>query len=130
MANKAVEGYRKLYAAVKTYPFIYTFLLLALSPFEAWLPLPWAEAIGLLAFTSVPSALLCRRLSRAVFLCPWHRAQCAVMLLPAAIPLCRIFIPGLNVAWVWGGVSVLLLASVVNAYMVFVKPAARRGRGR
>lgn len=125
-----VEGYRKTYEAVKTYPFIHTLALLLLSPFAAWLPVHWAVILGLLAFTSVPTAILCWRLSYAVSLCPWHRAQCAVMLLPAAIPACRISMTGLNVAWVWGGVSALLLASLVNAYMVFVKPAVRKGRAR
>ncbi len=129
--SELVANYRKAYVAIKTYPFIYTAAMLALCPFEAWLPLPWAEAIGLMAFTSVPSALLCWRLSRAVRLCPWHRAQCLVMLLPVSIPLCRIFCPGLGVAWLWGGVTAVLIASLVNCYKTFIEPTtmvARRKR--
>lgn len=123
--NELVENYRKAYATIKTFPFIYTAVLLAVSPFEVWLSLRWSVLIGLVAFTSVPSVLLCLRLSKLVKLCPWHRAQCFIMLLPLAIPVCRILLPLLDVAWVWIGVSALLIASLVNAYFVFIKPSVR-----
>ncbi len=106
---------------VKRYPFIYTLLLLVLSPFEAWLSIPWAEALGLLTFTSVPSAWLCWKLSYPLKLCNWYRVQCFVMLLPLSIPLCRIFYPGLDVALVWVGVFIVLLVSLVSARIVLIK---------
>lgn len=127
MSNKGdlVENYRKAYATIKTFPFVYTALLLVISPFEAWLSLKWSELLGLLASTSVPSVWLCWKLSKAVRLCPWHRAQCIIMLLPLSIPLCRILIPEFDVVWVWIGVSSLLIVSLTNAYFVFVKPSVK-----
>ena len=122
--NEMVENYRKAYSAIKTYPFIYSAALLVVSPLEAWLSLKWAELLGLFFFTSVPSTILCWVLSKAVRLCPWHRAQCIIMLLPLAIPLCRIFVPDC-VILVWGGVSISLFASLINAYFVFVRPSVR-----
>lgn len=117
---------RSVTKTIKTFPFIYTAALLVLSPFEAWLSLRWAELLGLLTFTCVPSAWLCWRLSKAVKLCPWHRAQCVVMLLPLSIPIFRILWPEVSVIWVWFGVVVLLLASLVNCYFVFIRPSARK----
>lgn len=105
---------------VKLFPFVYTALLLVVSPFEVWLSLKWAELIGLFFFTSVPSAWLCWRLSKAVKLCPWHRVQCIIMLLPLAIPVCRIFVPG-SVILVWSGIAVLLVASIVNRCLIDYK---------
>ena len=122
--NELVKNYRKAFVTIKLFPFIYTFALLVVSPLEAWLSLRWAELLGLIVFTSVPSVILCMILSYAVKLCPWHRAQCIVMLLPLAIPICRIFMPDC-VIFVWGAVSVLLLISLANAYFVFVKPSVR-----
>ena len=117
---------RSVTKTIKTFPFIYTAALLVLSPFEAWLSLRWAELLGLLTFTCVPSAWLCWRLSKAVKLCPWYRAQCVIMLLPLSIPMCRILWPEVSVIWVWFGVVVLLLASLVNCYFVFIRPSARK----
>ena len=122
--NELLENYRKAYVTIKTFPFIYTALLLVISPFEAWLSLKWAELIGLFFFTSVPSVWLCWRLSKAVKHCFWHRAQCFIMLLPLAIPVCRIFVPG-SVIWVWIAVFAILIALLVNAYFVFVKPSVK-----
>ena len=122
--NELLENYRKAYVTIKTFPFIYTALLLVINPFEAWLSLKWAELIGLFFFTSVPSVWLCWRLSKAVKLCFWHRAQCFIMLLPLAIPVCRIFVPG-SVISVWVAISALLITSLVNAYFVFVKPGIK-----
>lgn len=123
---KLIKMLRSVTTTVKTFPFIYTALLLLLSPLEAWLSLKWSEALGLLTFTSLPSAWLCWKLSLTVKLCPWHRAQCVVMLIPASIPLCRILFPEVSVLLVWSGVAVLLLASLVNCYFVFIKPSVRR----
>ena len=127
MSKEAVfKSFRNVRQIVKTFPFLYTALLLFLSPLEAWLSLEWSEALGLLTFTSVPSVWLCWRLSIAVKLCPWHRAQCFIMLLPLSIPIYRILKPEVNILWVWIGVAVLLASSLVNAYFVFVKPNVRR----
>lgn len=122
--SELIENYRKAFVTIKTFPFIYAAVLLVVSPLEAWLSLKWAELLGLFLFTSMPSVWLCWRLSKAVKLCPWHRAQCFIMLLPLAIPVCRIFVPGC-VILVWVAISALLLASLVNAYFVFVKPSVR-----
>lgn len=123
--NELLANYRKAYVTIKTFPFIYTAALLIVSPLEAWLSLRWAELIGLFIFTSVPSVWLCWRLSKAVKLCPWHRAQCFIILLPLAIPFCRILLPQLEVVWVWMGISVVLIASLVNTYFVFVKQSIK-----
>ncbi len=125
MEGNRRSGYRKAYVTVKTYPFVMTAFLLALSPLEAWLSLPWAEALGLLTFASVPSAWLCARLSFPLRLCNWYRAQCLVMLLPQSIPLCRIFCPEMGVFWAWIGVVVILIASLVNCYRTFIRPTRR-----
>lgn len=113
---------------IKIFPFVYTLALLVLSPLEAWLTLKWAEVLGLLVFTSVPSAWLCWRLSNIVGLCRWYRAQCVFMLSPVAIPLFRICNNGGEVVWVWIGVVALLAVSLVNCYFVFVKPSVKDGR--
>ena len=123
--NELIENYRKAYFAIKVFPFIYTAVLLLLCPFEAFLSLRLAELLGLFIFTSVPSTILCLILSYAVKLCPWHRAQCVIMLLPLAIPVCRLFWPS-YVFLVWVGVSVILLVSLVNCYFVFIKPSVRK----
>lgn len=126
LEKERIEILRNVSKAVKTFPFLYTALLLLLSPLEAWLSLRWSEVLGLLTFTSMPSVWLCWRLSRAVKLCPWHRVQCFIMLLPLFIPLCRILKPEVGILWVWCGVAVLLIASLINCYFVFIKPTARR----
>ena len=119
--NELLENYRRVFVTIKTFPFIYTAVLLVVSPFEAWLSLKWGVLIGLFFFTSVPSVWLCWRLSKAVKLCFRHRAQCFIMLLPLAIPVCRIFVPG-SVIWIWIAVFAILITLLVNAYFVFVKP--------
>lgn len=124
--NNQTEVLRRVTKTVKVYPFIYTVLLLILSPVEAWASLEWAEVIGLLTFTSVPSIWLCWKLSRAVKLCPWHRAQCALAVVPTAIPLSRILIDGAYVALVWLGIAAILVASLVNCYLVFIRPTSQR----
>lgn len=126
--NEIIGNYRKAYVTVKTFPFVYTAVLLFLCPFETWLSLRWAEALGLLVFACAPSVWLCWRLSKAVKLCPWHRAQCFIMLFPLAIPLCRIFWPEANIVWLWSGVTVILFASLVNAYLVFVRPGGKNSK--
>lgn len=122
--GELVENYRKAYYAIKVYPFIYTAVLLVVSPFEAFLSLRWAELLALFFFTSAPSTILCVVLSYAVKLCPWHRAQCFIMLLPLAIPVCRILWPGCVIS-VWVAIYAILIASLVNAYFVFIKPSVR-----
>ena len=119
--NELIVSYRKVRHIIKSFPFIYTAVLLVISPLEAWLSLMWAEVLALLTTTSIPTAWLCWRLSKAVKLCPWHRAQCFIMLLPLVIPLCRILCPEADMLCVWGGVSIILLASLVNCYLVFIK---------
>lgn len=123
MKNELLDNYRKAYVTIKTFPFIYTVTLLVLSPLEAWMSLRCAEVLALLTCTSIPTAWLCWRLSKVVKLCPWHRAQCFLMLLPLSIPLCRMFLPEINIFWVLAGVAVLLTASLINAYFVFIKPS-------
>ena len=123
--SELVDNYRKAFVTIKTFPFIYAALLVVVSPLEVWLSLKWAELIGLSLFTSVPSVWLCWKLSKTVKLCPWHRAQCFIMLLPLAIPLFRILHPRLNAVPVWVVVTVLLLVSLVNCYFVFVKPEVK-----
>lgn len=113
---------RRIAKTAKPFPFLYTLLLLVLSPFEAWLSLPWAEVLGFLAFASVPSVWFCVRLSYPLHLCNWYRAQCFVMLLPISIPLCRVLCPALQIVWVWVGVAVVLIASLVNCYRTFIRP--------
>ena len=125
MREQQIEILRQVTKTVKVFPFAYTLILLILSPLEAWLSLRWAELLGLFFFTSVPSVWLCWRLSKAVKLCPWHRAQCFVMLLPLPVPLCRILYPDFNIFWVWVGMSVILTASLVNCYLVFIKPKSK-----
>ena len=124
--KERVDILRSVTKIIKTFPFLYATLLLLLSPWEAWLSLRWSEVLGLLTFTSVPSVWLCWRLSKAIMLCSWHRAQCFIMLLPLLVPIIRILKPEVNILWVWSGVAVLLIASLVNAYFVFVKPTVRR----
>ena len=124
--QERIEILRKVSKTVKTFPFLYTALLLLLNPLEARLSLQWSVVLGLLTFTSLPSVWLCWKLSRAVKLCPWHRVQCFIMLLPLTIPFCRILKPEVNILWIWCGIVVLLTASLVNAYFVFVKPTVRR----
>lgn len=123
--NELIKSYRKARHTIKTFPFVYTFVLLVLSPLEVWLSLRWAELLALFFFTSAPSTWLCLILSKAVKLCPWHRAQCLIMLLPLSIPVIRILMPESDVVWVWLGVSVILAMSLLNAYFVFVKPSVR-----
>lgn len=110
---------------VKPYPFLYTLFMLPLCPLEARMSLKWAEVLGLLAFTSVPSAWLCVRLSYPLNLCNWYRAQCFVMLLPLTIPIYRVLSPDSGVFWGTCAITVTLAASLANAYFVFVKPSAR-----
>lgn len=123
--HKLVDNYRKVYVTIKIYPFIYTVVLLIICPLEAWMTLKWAEVLALLTSTSIPTFWLYWRLSKAVELCLWHRTQCFIMLLSLTIPLCRIIMPDVSIFWVWGGVTVLLVASLVNTYFVFVRPSHR-----
>ena len=99
---------------VKRYPFYYTALMVVLSICDIWLPVNLSLMLGFLFMTSIPSAIFCFVLSRQVHLCPWHRVQCIVMVLPLVIPIFRIYNPNVSVWWVCGLVCLILLASLIN----------------
>lgn len=117
------QRFRKVAGTVKKFPFYYTLFLLCLSPFDAWLTLEWAQLLWLFTFTSLPSAWLCWKLSRYLKLCKWYRAQCGVILIPQAIPICRIFFPDISMLCVYIGVALILIASLINCYFTIIKPS-------
>ena len=108
---------------IKRYPFYYTALMVVLSVCDIWLPVNLSLLLGFLFMTSIPSAFLCFMLPRQVHLCPWHRAQCFVMVLPLVIPIFRIYYPNVCIWWVCGLVGLVLLASLINRIKLRKIPA-------
>lgn len=110
--QRQIEILRKVRDIVRPFPFFYTVVLLAVCLSEKWLSLKCTEVIELLTFTSVPAAILCWWLSWLLKLCFWYRVQCFVMVLPLAIPICRILWPEFGYSWI--GVVIILSLSIVN----------------
>ena len=108
---------------VKRYPFYYTALMAVLSVCDIWLPVNLSSLVSFLFMTSIPSAILCLVLSRQVHLCPWHRAQCFVMVLPLVIPIYRIYYPNVNAWWVCVLVGLVLVVSLINRIKLRKIPA-------
>lgn len=119
---KQTQILRKVTGTIKKFPFVYTFILLCLSPFDAWLSLKWAQLLWLFTFTSLPTSWLCWKLSFPLKLCKWYRLQCVIILVPQIIPIFRIFCRELNILWVWAGVALIFVASLVNCYKTIIQP--------
>lgn len=117
--QKQIETLRKVTDIVRPFPFVYTIALLAVCLSEKWLSLKCTEVVELLTFTSVPAAILCWWLSKIIKLCVWYRLQCFVMVLPLAIPICRILWPEFGYAWI--GAVVILSLSIVNRCLIDFK---------
>lgn len=93
---------RDITDAAKLMPICYSFLLIILTISDAWESYNVALAVSSVLFVSLPFVILCLFLAGSLNFCKWYRVQCLAMLLPLAVPLCRIFCPDIHMAWVRG----------------------------
>ena len=120
---------RSVTIIVKLFPFYYAAGLLLFWLIAPALSTTLVIEIDSLIVLSALMVLLLIRLSYCVKLCPWHRLQCALPLLPqlsARIDsyLCNL---GTYTATVNTAIMALIFTiSLINAYFVFIKPTVRK----
>lgn len=115
---------RKVTKAIKVFPFLYVVVLLIICPI-----ISFSENIDMLinesCYLSPLLVLFLIYLSYAVKLCFWHRLQCTLPLIPQALVYCDTYIYEFGEALATLNFAILLIlfiASLVNAYFVFVRP--------
>ena len=124
-----VEILRNVTTTVKVFPFLYA--LINIPAMFAYMVFSEEACIMLdtLFYMSVLMVVFLVRLSYCVKLCIWHRIQCSLPLLPQIIVFIdnNVYCFGQNSAILNVWLAILLFAlSLINAYLVFVKPTARR----
>lgn len=124
-----VEILRRVTVTVKVFPFFYALIYIAAMFGYLLFDEDACTWIDTLFFMSALNVALLVRLSYCLKLCVWHRIQCCLPLLPQPI----IFIDnhvccfGETLAIINAWLAIIIFAlSLVNAYKVFIKPAARR----
>lgn len=127
--NSILIVLRQVTKIVKLAPFVvavfYLFTILGYMYMPDWIITILDSAL----YFSPASVVLLLILSRQLHLCNWHRAECllpVLCMIPSLIDW--LVYPLSEVATYVNAIlmSVVLLASLVNAYFVFVKPSVRK----
>lgn len=114
---------RKVTTLVKIYPFLYTILYVVCILVYMFGSDLAASVCDQLFFTS-PFIILCTLgLSYSLKLCKWHRLECLLPAFPMFALIIDYIYPLSRFYAIINGVSVIaiLIASLVNAYFVFIK---------
>jgi hypothetical protein len=116
---------RKTTRIVKVYPFIYA-MLYVMCMFGYML---FSENVAIILdqlFYTSPIVVSCNiALSYALKLCKWHRMECSLPLIPMLPLFADYYIYPLNNIAVGINTTIMIilcLASLINAYFVFIKP--------
>lgn len=116
---------RQVTTIVKVYPFAYSILYISCMLVYMFCSNEMATLCDQLFYTS-PFMIVCAiGLSYSLKLCKWHRLECILPLLPTCMVLVDEFIYSFpkSVSYLNAIlIGVLCLASLTNAYFVFIKP--------
>lgn len=120
-----VKILRRVTILVKLYPFIYSILHIVCMMVYMFASDEASIICDQLFYTS-PLAILCSiGLSYSLKLCKWHRLECVLPLLPTFVVLIDEFVYELPKSMSYINTTIVILiflASLINAYFVFVKP--------
>lgn len=120
---------RRVTTIVKIYPFLYTILYIICMFAYMFCSDEMATLCDQLFYTS-PFMIVCAiGLSYSLKLCKWHRLECILPLLPTCMVLVDEFIYSFPKSASYLNailIVVICLASLINAYFVFIKPSASR----
>lgn len=116
---------RKTTKAIKVFPFVYVFILIAIIPVICYIDYDVAIVINDCIFESPLLIAFLIILSYSVKLCFWHRLQCTLPLIPQIADFIDTYIYEYGEALATLNFLILLLLftlSLVNAYFVFIRP--------
>lgn len=120
---------RKTTRIVKVYPFIYAMLYVMCMFGYMLFSENVATILDQLFYTS-PIVVSCNiALSYSLKLCKWHRMECSLPLIPMLPLFVDYYIYPLNNIAVGINTTIMItlcIASLINAYFVFIKPSATR----
>ena len=116
---------RRVTTIVKVYPFAYSILYISCMLVYMFCSDEMATLCDQLFYTS-PFMIVCAiGLSYSLKLCKWHRLECILPLLPTCMVLVDEFIYSFPKSASYLNailIGVICLASLINAYFVFIKP--------
>lgn len=122
---------RNVTKIVKIYPFVYA-MLYALCMVGYMVGSDNISCIlDQLFYTSPISILFALLLSRSLKLCKWHKLECILPLIPLIhLAIDAYIVPLSNVSAIINATTVIILclASLINAYFVFIKPSEPRSQ--
>lgn len=120
-----VKILRRVTTIVKVYPFAYTLLYISCMLVYIFGTDNAATMCDQLFYTS-PFMIMCAiGLSYSLKLCRWHRLECILPLLPCITVFIDTYVYQLSMICAYLNsilIIVLGIASLVNAYFVFIKP--------
>lgn len=120
---------RKVTTIVKVYPFAYSILYVSCMLVYMFCSDEISTLCDQLFYTS-PFMIVCAiGLSYSLKLCKWHRLECILPLLPTCMGLVDKFICSFTKLASYLNailIGIICLASLINAYFVFIKPSASR----
>lgn len=116
---------RRVTTIVKIYPFMYSILYVVCMLVYMFYPDEIATLCDQLFYTSLFMIVCAIGLSYSLKLCKWHRLECILPLLPTCMVLVDEFIYSFPKSASYLNailIGVICLASLINAYFVFIKP--------
>ena len=122
---RIVKILRNATKVVKLMPFIYTIVYILCMVGYLLFSDEVATLLDMMFYVSPISIIFSLSLSRILKMCIWHRMECALPLLPTLLVFTDEFIKQFTVLYAYINViliSFLCIASLINAYFVFIKP--------
>ena len=120
-----VKILRRVTTIVKVYPFAYSILYISCMLVYMFCSDEMATLCDQLFYTSPFMTVCAIGLSYSLKLCKWHRLECILPLLPTCMVLVDEFVYSFPKSASYLNailIGVICLASLINAYFVFIKP--------
>lgn len=121
-----VKILRKVTKIVKVYPFIYAILYVLCMIGYVVGSEELSCTLDQLFYTSPISVFFALLLSNSLKLCKWHRLECILPMIPLIHLVIDTYVISLgNVSAILNVATIIFLciASLINAYFVFIKPS-------
>ena len=122
---RIVKILRNATKVVKLMPFIYAIVYILCMVGYLLFSDEVASLLDKLFYVSPVSIIFSLCLSRTLKMCVWHKIECILPLLPTLLVFVDEFIMQFTVLYAYINViliSFLCIASLINAYFVFIKP--------
>ena len=122
---RVVKILRNATKVVKLMPFIYAIVYILCMVGYLLFSDEVATLLDKLFYVSPVSIIFSLCLSRTLKMCVWHKIECILPLLPTLLVFVDEFIMQFTVLYAYINViliSFLCIASLINAYFVFIKP--------